>query len=88
MKKRIAKQLFCFTYFFGFTTLLLSRTAFAYLDPATTSYLIQVVAGVFIAGGVAVGIFWKKISFFFKKRKMQALEKKLTREAAKREQGK
>ena len=53
MKKRIAKQLFCFTYFFGFTTLLLSRTAFAYLDPATTSYLIQVVAGVFIAGPLA-----------------------------------
>lgn len=75
-----------FAYFFTLFTLFFSTTAYAYLDPATTSYVIQAVTGVFIALGAVVGIFWKKIRLFFRERKMKALENKLTREAEKKEQ--
>lgn len=57
----------------------------AYLDPATTSYIIQVVAGVVIAGGVAIGVFWKKIRLFFRNMKMKAMEKRLSKRGEKRQ---
>lgn len=40
-----------------------------YVDPATLTYVVQIVAGVFIAGGVAVGVYWRKIKKFFTKDK-------------------
>lgn len=51
----------------------------AYLDPAATSYLVQIVSGVVVTCGVAVGIFWKKIRLFFRKLRMKSLEKKLNK---------
>ena len=33
------------------------------------AYVIQIVAGVFIAGGVAIGVYWRKIKKFFQKDK-------------------
>lgn len=45
----------------------MSINASAYIDPATTSYVIQIVAGVVIACGTAIGIFWNKIKRKFKK---------------------
>lgn len=33
----------------------------AYLDPSTTTYVIQIVAGGLIAAGTAIGIYWHKI---------------------------
>lgn len=74
-----------FTYFFTLFTLLFSMTAYAYIDPATTTYLIQIVAGVFIAAGATIGIFWKKIKLFFRRKKMEHLEKSLTKKAEKKE---
>lgn len=35
--------------------------AAAYIDPATTSYVIQIVAGIVIACGTGIGILWSKI---------------------------
>ena len=46
-----------------------SINAAAYLDPSAMTYVIQAVAGVAIAGGAALVIYWKKIKLFFKKRK-------------------
>lgn len=40
-------------------------SVYAYVDPATLTYVIQIVAGVVIAGGVAVGVYWRKIKKFF-----------------------
>ena len=40
----------------------------AYVDPATTSYVIQIVAGVVIACGTAIGIFWNRIRRKLKKK--------------------
>ena len=49
--------------------LLSSVNVAAYLDPSAMTYIIQAVAGVVIAGGAALVIYWKKIKLFFKKRK-------------------
>jgi len=47
---------------------ILTQTCCAYLDPATTSYVIQIIAGVVIACGAAIGIFWNKITRKFRKK--------------------
>ena len=70
-----------FIYFFVCANLLLSETAHAYLDPAATSYLIQIIAGVFIACGAVVGIFWKKIRLFFRNIRMKSLERKYSKQS-------
>ena len=57
-------------------TVMLTPTAYAYIDPATTSYVLQIVAGVFIAIGATVAIFWKKIAFWFKKKKAERIARK------------
>ncbi len=43
-------------------------TASMYIDPATTSFIIQIGAGVIIAAGTFIGIFWSKIKRLFKKK--------------------
>ena len=43
----------CFMMFF-------SVTGHAYIDPSVTTYMIQAIAGVAIAVGAAVGLYWRK----------------------------
>ncbi len=38
----------------------LSTNASAYLDPSVMTYTIQVVAGVLVAVGAVVGVYWRK----------------------------
>lgn len=78
--KKIVVHVFAFLYFLTFVSLMLSQTAHAYLDPAATSYLIQIIAGVFIALGAVVGIFWKKIRLFFRNMRMKSLERKYSKQ--------
>ena len=40
--------------------LMLPGAAYAYLDPSVATYAIQVVAGVVVAVGAVVGIYWRK----------------------------
>jgi len=44
---------------------LLTSKASAYIDPATTAMLTQIIAGVFITLGVVFGVFRRKIIMFF-----------------------
>ena len=45
----------------GFAFMLLfGANAQAYIDPSVVTYVIQAVAGVVIAVGAAVGIYWRK----------------------------
>lgn len=37
-----------------------STTAFAYIDPSVMTYGIQLVAGVVVAVGAVIGIYWRK----------------------------
>ena len=53
-----------------------------YIDPAATSYIVQVIAGVVITLGVVIGIFWKKIKLFFRDMKIKRTEKKLSKKAS------
>ena len=38
----------------------MTMTASAYLDPSVMTYTIQVVAGVVVAVGAVVGVYWRK----------------------------
>ena len=49
-------------------SLLLAVNASAYIDPATTSYIIQIVVGVVIACGTAAGIIFNKLKRKMKKK--------------------
>lgn len=40
--------------------LLFGANAMAYIDPSVMTYLIQAIAGVVIAVGAVVGIYWRK----------------------------
>lgn len=67
--KRVAAQIFKFTYFFGCFWYLFTLPVFAYIDPSAVTYIIQAVAGILIALGAAFTIFRHKIFAFFKKNK-------------------
>lgn len=47
-------------------SLILSTTASAYIDPSVMTYTIQIVAGIVVAVGAVVGIWWRRA-----KRKLQ-----------------
>ncbi len=66
------------------STVALMRTAWAYIDPGTTSYMIQIIAGVVITIGVSIGVFWKRIRLFFRNMKLKMLERKLQRQGDKK----
>ncbi len=46
--------------------LIMPDKTYAYLDPGTGSYILQVLISMFIAGLFAVKIFWGKIKHFVK----------------------
>jgi len=53
---------------------IMTSTCYAYIDPATTSYVIQIVAGIIIAGGTTAGILWNKFRRKIKEKKMDNIE--------------
>jgi len=57
--KKIAKA-GCLCYVCGCFMLLFGDNADAYIDPSVVTYVIQAVAGVAIAIGAVVGIYWRK----------------------------
>lgn len=46
-------NLFCFS-------VILSTSASAYLDPSVMTYAIQIVAGIVVAAGAVIGIWWRR----------------------------
>ena len=53
-------KLFGIVYFAFAGMLLFGANAMAYIDPSVMTYLIQTIAGVVIAVGAVVGIYWRK----------------------------
>lgn len=82
MMKKITKngRIFWVAYFTFFIILATPTYTWAYVDPATLTYVVQIVAGVFIAGGVAVGVYWRKIKKAFKKDKTAVTKHESTEE--------
>ncbi|MDR0813861.1 MAG: hypothetical protein LBO63_07700 [Oscillospiraceae bacterium] len=68
------------TYFVFWMSVLFSQTALAYVDPATTGMIVQIVAGIFISLGVVIGIFRQKVVLFFKGLSVRATQKKIERQ--------
>lgn len=54
------KRLFSMTMFGTCMMVAFSTTAYAYLDPSVMTYTIQVVAGVVVAIGAVIGVYWRK----------------------------
>lgn len=66
------KKILSYLYFGFFAAIALTVNVSAYLDPSTTTYLIQIIAGVFIALGATAGIVWHKLKRAVKKNKTVA----------------
>jgi hypothetical protein len=79
---KTVKKLLGKGYYVFFMMLLFSLTAFAYLDPGTVTYVVSMIAGLFIAGGAALAIFRRKIVLFFRN-----LGKKNTKQDVPEEKG-
>ena len=71
------------TYFLFFTCMFFTISASAYIDPATTAMLTQVIAGVFITLGVVFGVFRRKIIMFFKNASVNRTKRKIEKQANK-----
>lgn len=54
------KKLFASLYFAVCFMLMFSSSACAYIDPSTTTYIIQAVAGIAVAVGAFFMIYWRK----------------------------
>ena len=63
------KKLLAFIAFFVLSMLMCMSTAMAYIDPSAMTYVIQIVAGVVIAAGAALGFYWRRIKRALSKRK-------------------
>jgi len=63
------KKLLAFIAFFVLSMLMCMSTALAYIDPSAMTYIIQIVAGVVIAAGAALGFYWRRIKRALSKRK-------------------
>lgn len=50
-----------------------------YIDPATTSYLISIISVIVVTIGACLGIFWNKITRFFRKGKEDKAEQKVNK---------
>jgi hypothetical protein len=74
--RRVMARLY---FFIGFS-MLLTITASAYIDPATTAMLTQIIAGALISLGLVFGIFRQRIIMFFKNRKVKRLQKQIEKE--------
>ena len=49
-----------YLYFMVCFSVLLTVPTYAYIDPSVMTYAIQIVAGVAIAAGAVIGIFWRR----------------------------
>lgn len=78
--KTILFKLSTFAYCFVCTTVMHSGVASAYIDPSTTTYIIQAVAGVVIALGASLTIFRHKITAAWRKWYYGRLAKKNEKE--------
>ena len=79
MNKKLRKLL-CTAYFTFFIMMFCTITASAYIDPATTAMLTQIVAGIAITLGVTFGIFRRKIFMFFKNQSVKRTARRIAKE--------
>ena len=54
------KKLLSFLFFLVCAMVMCVTYASAYIDPSAMTYIIQIVAGVVIAAGAAIGFYWRR----------------------------
>lgn len=64
---KVIRRLFPVLLVLAAMLLVLPRPAYAYLDPGTGSYLLQILLAALLGGAAALGIFWKSIAAFFRR---------------------
>lgn len=84
-KNSFIRKAAVFSYFMFWGMQFLTMKVYAYIDPATTSMVIQIVAGVFISLGFAFGIFRRKLIMFFKNLWIKFTMKKIEKKAKEKE---
>lgn len=62
---RYLKQVVAGTILIYFICLVSPRAAYAYLDPGTGSYILQLLVAFLLGGSLVVKIYWKKIKTYF-----------------------
>lgn len=62
MKKFTAQNMFIV---FGLFHLIFPKTIFAYLDPGTGSYILQIILAAFVGTAFTIKIYWTKIKTVF-----------------------
>jgi len=77
------KKIAITAYFLFFICMYFTIPVSAYIDPATTAMLTQIIAGVFITLGVVFGVFRRKIIMFFKNMSVNRTKKKIEKQAEK-----
>ncbi len=55
------KKLLAFLAFFALAMVMFLQTAFAYIDPSAATFIFQILVGVVIAAGAAVGFYWRRL---------------------------
>ena len=73
-------------YFLVFFCMFFTVPVSAYIDPATTAMLTQIIAGVFITLGVVFGVFRRKIILFFKNMSINRTKRKIEKQIKKDDQ--
>lgn len=54
------KKIITYAFFLTGIGTMLMQPAYAYLDPSVATYAVQVIAGVVVAVGAVVGVYWHK----------------------------
>ena len=71
------------SYFLIFFCMYFTLPVSAYIDPATTAMLTQIIAGIFITLGVVFGVFRRKIILFFKNMSVNRAKRKIEKQTEK-----
>lgn len=67
MEEIILKELFRFLFVLLGLSFVFPENVYAYLDPGTTSYIIQSIIGFILVVGASIGVFWNKIKQIFRR---------------------
>lgn len=72
--RKIASYRLWLALFMAYFSLVTIPNAHAYVDPGTGSYIFQVLIGAFLAAGVALKVFWRRLTGLFTRRPRPSAE--------------
>jgi hypothetical protein len=70
------KNIIKFIITFSLLKILLTSSAYAYIDPGSGSIILQAILGAIAAGGLTIKIYWNKLKNIFRSKKKDKLDQK------------